>query len=289
VLAPLAQLPAVIAHLAPPAPPTSALAVDVAAHLARAETERLQPWRATWALIEQAIKTHRAASREDLKHLYAEQAKATGFSPVVAAWLTSLLYIDPAEQLVIASALLKNTGAESTQIFNGILTSLDTDPDAPIAERGRSIIHLHTPLWPPGASFAPLRLAQLTSATPHGGGPTSSLPPTRGFIVGQALASGPAFGPSLALAGATTTTTTISTDAERIKRLEDRLIRLERRGGTSSTQQQQLQQQQQPPPQPTRRPFPRGAGGDSVAVTTPTTPPPTVVVGQPGFRPVPQQ
>ncbi len=135
------------------------LAAQVAQHLARSESERLHPWRATLSIIECAIKALQPSTIEDLRALYAEHAKAQGFSPTVAALLTALLYFDADKQRLFAASLLKHTPAEALQIFNVCVAD-----KAFLDERGRSIVYLPTPLWPEGTTFAALRLAQFSVA-----------------------------------------------------------------------------------------------------------------------------
>lgn len=301
-LQPLAVLPAVLQRLGGPSSGTQPdLATRVADHLARSERERLQPWRSTLALIDSAINALQRSTTEDLRSLFAEQAKAQGFAPVVAALLTALLFLDGPKQRIFAAAVLKHPAAEALQVFNVLVADASL-----VEERGRSLVQLQTPLWPDGSQFAALRLAQFSTAGgsgPAGGSSPPSLP--RGFapphLHGTAFTS-TAGGFGVAAAGTTTTTTTVASDNnDRIKRLEDRLVRLERRGPPSAPQPQQPPQQQPQQHQlapESRGSHRRGGGGETrgrgrTAGAGPV-PPPAVPVpdddewGGAGFSLVPQ-
>jgi hypothetical protein len=199
---------------------------------------------------------------------------------MMAAWLTTLLFMDKEDQLVIASALLKHNATEAVQLFNGVLAGHDPDPAAFVAERGHSLVSLPTPLWPRGQAFAALRLSQFAHTVPTGGAGFQVLP--RGFI-GQPFTCGSGFGGSMSAVGGATATTTISTDDVRLRRLEERLRSLERSAAPPAST---ASKNSTAPP--AKRSAPRG--GETVLVDPPA-PPPTAPgsSGMPqGFRPVPQ-
>jgi hypothetical protein len=232
----------------------------------------------------------------DLRALFAEQAKAQGFHPLVAAMLTALLFFDPAQQLVFAAAMLKHQSAEALQVFNALVA----DP-ALVEERGRSLVALQTPLWPADAAFAALRLAQFTAASPAGGAPSSALP--RGFTAGSPTFSSAAggfglsgSGPTLASVGSGTTIVTVDGEVQTLRQ-QVRSLQQQLRSRQAPTS--AVSRQTQPASQPTAQAVPadpargrastRGRGrtvGAGVAV-----PPPAVADDDDwsaGFSLVPQ-
>lgn len=157
----------------------------VVAVLAATESERKDPWRATWRQINDAMELMAKFGKPRAVAMFAELSKQGQINESYALMLQVLLLWTTEQQTALAAAMLNYSPAQVIQIFNATAALREPEGAASalsfVAERGATVVQLAKPLWPREKEFAALMLQQLNGGASGGAPPGST---ARGFGAG---------------------------------------------------------------------------------------------------------
>lgn len=143
-------------------------------HFQRDYEARVHPWRPGYDAVCSELDVLGHCTKESLQDEFATKAKNHEVTTDSAALLQALLFFDEAERLKLAAAVIRWSGTQLLQLFNGLAARRQSkdvlDTKMFIEQRGSLLLHLTTPLWPRDSRFTQLQQMQFSQLTQVAGG-----------------------------------------------------------------------------------------------------------------------